>query len=188
MDSASSNEVVLTRSFAIGLLAYLRQADLSIHRAPGSFSAPLRAFYAERGIPAPDRVLAELEALEADGSAVARGRLRRLIGRLSGSLISLSPRDIGVVRRSLTGLCETLKGQVEGHDPDRWRIRTTLSHAQEPLRRRLRRRDQTFAMNVEHLNQNACLSMKPLGEIAGSAWPESGHEVSVLKARAHRRH
>jgi hypothetical protein len=162
--------VLFSRSFALGLLAYLRQAALSLHRAPASFGEAMREYYDEHNIPSPARVIARIDATtEADDTTVAK-RGRELVARLFGYSITFGEEDLVAVRGSLRALERLLQQEVE-LDAERIRIRLALSRAEELVRRRLGRRAAQVD-KVRHLNETPGLGLRPLSEIAGAGWPE----------------
>lgn len=55
--------MLLPRPFTLGLFAYLRQAGLSLDRAPREYRKAMIEYYEQHFIPFPARVLAELDRL-----------------------------------------------------------------------------------------------------------------------------
>jgi hypothetical protein len=163
--------VLFSRSFALGLLAYLRQAALSLHRAPASFGEAMREYYDEHNIPSPARVIARIDATtEADDTTVAK-QGRKLVARLFGYSITFGEEDLVAVRGSLRALETLLQRQAVELDAERTRIRLALSRAEGLVRRRLGRRAAQVD-KVKHLNETSGLGLRPLSEIAGARWPE----------------
>jgi hypothetical protein len=62
-------------SFALGLLAYLRQAALSLHRAPTSKA--MRSYYESHGLPPPARVAAHIDAPAQPRASMVANLLQR---------------------------------------------------------------------------------------------------------------
>jgi hypothetical protein len=164
--------VLFSRSFALGLLAYLRQAALSLHRAPACSGEAMREYYDAHNIPSPARVIARIDAtMEAHGTTVAK-QGRELVARLLGNSITIAEDDLVAIRGSLHALKTLLQRQAVESDAERIRIRLALSGAEVLVRRRLGR----YAAQVEkvnHLNETPGLGLRPLSELAGAGWPES---------------
>ena len=160
--------MVFSSWFALGLLAYVRQAALSLHRAPAVFCEAMRAYYAARNLPSPGRVLACIDTpLPADVSKVPT--LIRVVLRRS---IAMSEAELKELRAALRALEAVLGKQVTESDAERVRIRLMLSGAEDLVRRKLGKRADRVD-RIEHLNENLSLDLKPFGELAGANWPES---------------
>lgn len=156
--------MLLSRSFVLGLLAYLRQAALSLHRAPGFFVAPMRDYYAARELPSPARVITHIDTTTRAGAG--------LVARLFGRSIVLDDNELFTVGDSLRTLQAILDGQVVESEEEKVRLRIVLSGAEELIRRKLGRQAREVE-NVEHLNETPGLGLRPLSEVAGVGWPDS---------------
>lgn len=156
--------MLLSRPFVRGLLAYLRQAALSLHRAPASFLEPMRDYYHAHMLPSPARVIARIDATAKPGGG--------LVARLFGASVTISEEDLAAIRNSLRALHAVLEGQVVESDVEKIRIRLALSGAEELVRRRLGRHASQVD-KVRHLNETCGLGLRPLNELAGPRWPES---------------
>ena len=159
--------MLLSRSFVLGLLAYLRQAALSLHRAPVSFSKAMHDYYDAHMIPGPGRVVARIDAIAQAGKTA-----RELTARVSGSAITFSAEDLSAVRDALRALETALEMRAVESDTEKIRIRLLLSEAEELVRQKLGRQAGQVE-KIEHLNQTSGLGLRPLGELVGSGWPES---------------
>lgn len=154
--------------FVLGLLAYLRQAALSFHRAPAAFCEAMCAYYAAHKLPRPGRVLACIDTpLPAHASRVAR--LTPVVLRRA---IAMNEAELKEVRAALCALEAVLGKQVIESDSERVRIRLLLAGAEELVRRKLGKRADRVE-RIEHLNESPGLDLNPLGELAGANWPES---------------
>jgi hypothetical protein len=154
-------------SFALGLYAYLRQAALSLDRAPTSFREAMRSYYDSHGLPPPARVAAHIDApAQPPASMVAN-----LLQRLFRNAVSLNETELREIRTALRGLETVLESQVVESNYERVRIRLALSHAETLVDRKLGRYAGRIQM-IEHLNENPCLDLKPLGELVGANWPD----------------
>lgn len=155
-------------SFAVGLLAYLRQAALSLHRAPSAFSEAMRSYYESHGLPHPSRVVACIDvSAQRHASSVAE-----FFARFSQDSVVLSAAETAEVTAALRTLETVLEKQMTDLDSERIRIRLSLSRAEDLVRRKLGRRAGEVE-KVEHLNSSPGLALKPFGELAGAHWPDS---------------
>ena len=157
----------LSFSFALGLLAYLRQAALSLDRAPTSFREAMRSYYDSHRLPPPARVAAHIDApAQPRASMVAN-----LLQRLFRNAVSLSETELREIRTALRGFETVLENQVESNS-ERVRIRLALTNAELLVHRKLGRYAGRVQM-IEHLNESLYLDHKPLGELVCANWPDS---------------
>lgn len=154
-------------SFALGLYAYLRQAALSLDRAPTSFCEAMRSYYDSHGLPTPACVAAHLDAPAQPRASMVANLLQRLFRRA----VSLNKTQLREIRTALRGLEKVLEGQVV-EASERMRIRLALSMAESLVRRKMRRYERRVEM-IEHLNEAPRFDHKPLGELVGANWPDS---------------
>ena len=155
-------------SFALGLLAYLRQAALSLHRAPSAFCEAMRSYYDARNLPQPLRVVACIDATSPPKS----GPIRSLFDRVSRSIVVFDEAELTKIREALRALEAVLAKQVVESDSERTRIRLSLSSAEELVRGKLGRNGDQVD-KIEHLNESPGLALKPLQELVGANWPDS---------------
>jgi hypothetical protein len=86
--------MLISKEFLFGLSAYVRQAELSLHRTPQNDLEALVAYYAENRIPAPHEVLRQLDRHLPGGDLAVKGLLSGTIGLLTGRLSRVSLREI----------------------------------------------------------------------------------------------
>lgn len=156
--------MLLSRSFVVGLFVYVRQAALSLHRAPESFLAAMRNYYDAHQCPRPEHVVARIDATVSTRADV--------LGRLLGSSIPFTERELSAVRQSLHELQAILDGQAVESAEEQIRVRLALAEVEELLRRKLGRQSHEVG-KVEHLNETPGLGQRPFAELAGVEWPDS---------------
>ena len=156
--------MLVSRSFVVGLFVYVRQAALSLHRAPAAFLAAMRSYYETHGLPRPERVVAHIDA--------ALSKRAGVLGRLLGSSIAFDEKELLSVRHTLHELQTILDGRAVESDEEKVRIRLALSAVEELIRRKLGRQSGSVE-KVEHLNETSGLGARPFSEVAGVGWPDS---------------
>jgi hypothetical protein len=155
-------------SFALGLLAYLRQAALSLHRAPSVFCDAMRSYYESHYLPQPISVVACIDAAsQPDG-----GSIKTLLNRISGTVVVFDEAELKEIRGALRALEAVLANRVVECDSERTRIRLSLSSAEDLVRRKLGRKGDQVD-KIEHLNESPGLSLRSLSELVGERWPNS---------------
>jgi hypothetical protein len=161
----------MTRNFALGLLAYIRQAALSLDRAPNSFVEPMQYFYNARIIPPPFAVIRRLESLS--GKRYFDGiNIKTIINRMTGRVVGINKEKLKVILEALHKLDALLNGRVVQTASERVVIRLLLSKAEELIRQSLGAAYSAKADNIDHLNATEGQALKEFREIAGSGWPE----------------
>jgi len=155
--------MLVSRSFVVGLFVYVRQAALSLHRAPEAFLAAMRSYYGTHGLPRPERVVAHIDG--------ALSRRAGVLERLLGSSISFDEKELMSIRHSLHELQTTLDGKAVESDEEKVRIRLALSAVEELIRRKLGRQS-SRAEKIEHLNETSGLSARSFIEVVGAGWPD----------------
>lgn len=163
--------MLLPRSFALGLFAYVRQAALSLHRAPENYREAMVQYYAQQSIPSPDRVLAELDRFSHGHDRETANGLGKFVGVLLGRSVSVNASEFSEIQNSLRQLRHLLNTDTLAMDVDRISVRMALSTAEVRLRRRLRLRPDSDAERIDHLNATTRLQLRPLSQIAGPSWP-----------------
>jgi hypothetical protein len=159
---------LLPKCFALGLRAYIRQAALSLDRAPLEYRSAMLDYLRERGSPPPNEVLDAL----ANMCRRNVGRFKSLLLPLGGSVIALSDSE----RSQLLGVLEDLHALLfdsMDEQTSRGRVRLKLSYAEDMLRGKLGRRNERLANRVEHFNMGIADSL-PISEIAGPNWMAFG--------------
>lgn len=156
--------MLLSRSFVLGLFVYVRQAALSLDRAPASFSLPMRDYYDKHRLPSPARVTSRIDA--------TLSMRAHVLGRLFGSWVAFNEQELMAVRDSLHKLQAILDGHVPESNEEKVHIRLSLAAAEELIRRKLGKQSNGVE-KVEHLNETPGLGLKPLSEMAGVGWPDS---------------
>jgi hypothetical protein len=67
--------MLISKQFLLGLSAYVRQAELSLHRTPKNDLEALVTYYAENRIPLPHDVLQQLDRHLPGGDLAVTGAL-----------------------------------------------------------------------------------------------------------------
>jgi len=155
-------------AFALGLGAYLRQAALSLHRAPPAFSEALSSYYQANGLPHPAHVLIYIDSL----SNLDTSKFQKLVGRISGAHIAFSDPELSQIKACLYTFGTVLDRKVVESYSEQNRIRMSLSDGEELVRKKLGSHVDKIE-RIEHLNQSAGIILKPLHELAGAHWPDS---------------
>jgi hypothetical protein len=157
-------KIFLATSFAIGLFVYVRQAALSLDRAPAAFREPMCSYHHAHGLPCPQHVVARL--------AATLSRRAGVWARLIGKSISLSERELLEVQDALRDLQTIINGTAVESNSEKVRIRMALSNVEFLLRNKLGRQIRGVEM-VSHLNQSPHLCALSFRAAVGSGWPDS---------------
>src|ERR1044072_7334344 len=130
--------MLLPRSFALGLFAYVRQAALSLHRAPENYREAMVQYYAQQSIPSPQRVLAEIDRLSRGHDREMARKFSKFVGVLFGRSVMLKADELSEIRNSLQQLGRVMNLDSLVTDADRIAVRMSLSSAESRLRTHLR--------------------------------------------------
>jgi hypothetical protein len=164
--------MLISKQFLLGLSAYVRQAELSLHRTPKNDLEALVTYYAENRIPLPHDVLQQLDRHLPGGDLAVTGLLRSAIGLLTGRLSVVSRSRLLALREELDEYGRLLRHEYNASEADRGRLRLRLTELDLYLCRRFSaRRRRREVDKVEHLNSAPFLPHRPLRDIAGERWP-----------------
>jgi hypothetical protein len=169
-DTFGEIHVHIPRSFVLGLFAYVRQAALSLDRAPKPVGKAMCDFYEEHKLPSPAQVIENVDAIAKPHQSIPRGWILALKARLHKDPIRLREEELGAVLSALRGLESVLETSIGEDDAERVQIRLALSRSEELLRRKLGRFEDEVR-EVEHLNAASHLCLKPLKELVDPKWP-----------------
>lgn len=163
-----ASAMLFSLSFALGLLAYLRQAALSLHRAPTAFCEAMRSYCEAHALPHPARVAAFIDL----AAPSHESKVSKVMGSLFRSAVVFSDAELEELRVALQALETVLEKRVVESEAERIRIRLALSSAEELVRRKLGKHAGKVE-RIEHLNESPDLELKPLGDLVGARWPDS---------------
>ncbi len=164
--------MLISKEFLFGLSAYVRQAELSLHRTPQNDLEALVAYYAENRIPLPHEVLQQLDRQLSGVDLGLTGPVRAAVGLLTGRLSRVSRSRVLELRQALDEYGRLLRHEYEASDADRGRLRLRLTDLDLYLCRRFSaRRERHEIAKVDHLNSAEFLPHRSLREIAGERWP-----------------
>lgn len=164
--------MLISREFLFGLSAYVRQAELSLHRTPKNDLDALITFYAENRIPLPPEVLQQLDRHLPGGDLAVEGQMRGVVGLLTGRLSLVSKGRLVALRQELDEYGRLLRHECNASEADRGRLRLRLTELDLYLCRRFSpRRGRREVDKVDHLNSATFLPHRPLRDIAGERWP-----------------
>jgi hypothetical protein len=164
--------MLISKQFLFGLSAYVRQAELSLHRTPKNDLGALVTYYAENRIPLPHDVLQQLDRHLPGGDLAVEGGLRAAVGLLTGRLSLVSRSHLLALRQELDEYGRLLRHEYNASEADRGRLRLRLTELDLYLCRRFSAwRGRREVAKVDHLNSAPFLPHRPLHEIAGERWP-----------------
>ena len=164
--------MLISREFLFGLSAYVRQAELSLHRTPKNDLEALITYYAENRIPLPRELLRQLDRHLPGGDLAVKGQLRGVVGLLTGRLSIVSKSRLLALRQELDEYGRLLRHEYNASEADRGRLRLRLTEQDLYLCRRFSTwRGRREVDKVDHLNSAPFLPHRPLRDIAGERWP-----------------
>lgn len=163
--------MLVPKDFLFGLSAYVRQAELSLHRTPNNDLAALVTYYAENRIPLPHEVLQQLDRLLPGGDLAVKGHLSAAVGLLTGRLSMVSRNRLLEVRQALDEYGRLLRRENDASEADRGRLRLRMTALEIYLWRRLSAQRGREIEKVDHLNAAEFHPHRGLQEIVGSRWP-----------------
>ena len=164
--------MLISKPFLFGLSAYVRQAELSLHRTPKNDLQALVTYYAENRIPLPHEVLQQLDRHLPGGDLAVTGLLRTTVGLLTGRLSVVSRSRLLALRQELDEYGRLLRHEFNASEADRGRLRLRLTELDLYLCRRFSARyGRREVEKVDHLNSAPFLPHRPLRDIAGERWP-----------------
>jgi hypothetical protein len=165
-------KMLISREFLFGLSAYVRQAELSLHRTPNNNLEALITYYAENRIPLPHEVLQQLDRHLPGGDLAVKGPLRAAVGLLTGRLSMVSTSRLLALRQELDEYGHLLRHEYSASEADRGRLRLRLTELDLYLCRRFGTwRGRRAVDKVDHLNSAPFLPHRPLRDIAAERWP-----------------
>ncbi len=185
--------VLLSRSFSVGLLAYLRQASLSLDRGGGPQWPGLKRYLMSGSRPSAVEVCRRLNA--AVGPELEEGTIdsdeawrlwnsrwycfkARWYARLRSMFTPTIALPPGQARFMLSALTEFHRLLGVGDDVQQARlnaVRLDLVAAEALIRVRIPNRRRLLAVDrVEHFNHAEHLRLVSISEIVGADWPGSG--------------
>ena len=163
--------MLVPKQFLFGLSAYVRQAELSLHRTPKNDLEALVTYYAENRIPLPHEVLQQLDRHLPGGDLAVKGHIGAAIGLLTGRLSIVSRTRLLALRQELDEYGRLLRREYNASEADRGRLRLRLTALDLYLCRRFGARRKREVAKVDRLNAAERHPHRPLREIAGSRWP-----------------
>lgn len=163
--------MLMSKEFLFGLSAYVRQAELSLHRTPKNNLSALITYYAENRLPSPYEVLQQLDRHLPGGDLPVTGCSGAAMGFLSGRLSMVSRRRLLELRQALDEYGSLLRNEYTASEADRGRLRLRLTDLDLYLWRRLSARRGREVAAVDHLNAAERQPHRPLREIVGAGWP-----------------
>jgi hypothetical protein len=155
-------KMFLATSFAMGLFVYVRQAALSLDRAPAAFREPMCSYSHTHGLPCPQNVVARLDA--------TLSRRASIWAQVIGKSVSLSERELLEVRDALRDLQMIIDGTAVESNLEKVRMRMALTNVEVLLSKKLGRKVRAVE-RIAHLNQAPHLWHMKFRDAAGSAWP-----------------
>lgn len=106
--------MLMSREFLFGLSAYVRQAELSLHRTPKNDLEALIIYYADNHIPLPHEVLRQLDRHLPGGDLAVKGPLRAAVGLLTGRLSMVNGSHLLALRKELDEYGRLLRHEYRG--------------------------------------------------------------------------
>lgn len=183
--------IALSRSTALGLLAYVNQAELSLDRTPLDNYAELVLYYSLNIRPKVSDVVERLQQLVLTSPySIASGidwhiwkkRLASIPYRLAcyfnalpnwylRKTICLQHDQMKAIADALLAFSDIVSSSFTPSQDERIEVRMRLAYSAFMISLQIPNKRLVFnARNVEHLNQSEHLKLRSVNEIAGSGW------------------
>ena len=168
-------KIYISRIFAVGLCAYLRQASLSIDRSFGQFSK-LQAYYGQAKENKPSDVANKINTLvaeNADRSTNIQFSKKLILPALWNWVvrrtIALHTSDMNNIAKALNDLSVSVENDILDRE-SLVALRLELAYASQFLSDRIfSAKCRKYIERVEHFNQNEKLTTLSIPEICGNS-------------------